>query len=106
MEKPMELQIIESAGKPTCYVLLDAQMRLVKEVNDYLGYLRICSKAENTLLAYGRDLCVYFSFLERNHLCFSDIDTDLIQEYVAFLRSPYEDGWFLQVESTRTSATM
>jgi site-specific recombinase XerD len=102
----MELQIIESADKPACYVLLDARMRLVKEVNDYLGYLRICRKAENTILAYGRDLCVYFAFLERNLLDFDSIDTDLIQEYVAFLRSPYEDGQFLQVESPRTPATI
>lgn len=102
----MELHIIKSENIPTAYVLLDRKMRLVKEVNDYLVYLRVCEKAENTILAYARDLKVYFTFLERRGYRFDTIDSFMIQEYVGYLRSPYEDGLFLHATSPRTPATI
>ena len=102
----MELQVIESRNKSTLYVLLDRNMRLIKAPNDYLLYLRVCGKAENTLLAYARDLKVFFSFLERNDLDFQMVDSRMVQGYVAFFRSPYEDGIFLHVDSVRTPATI
>ena len=102
----MELQIIETQGVPTFYVLLDKRMRLVKEANDYLTYLRICGKAENTILAYARDLKVYFAFLEQRGLRFDSIDPQMVQEYVGHLRSPYVDGLFLHATSARTPATI
>ncbi len=102
----MELQIIETKDAPTLYVLLDSRMKLVKEVNGYLVYLRICGKAENTILAYARDLKVYFAFLERCELGFDSIDPQMVQEYIGHLRSPNENGLFLHATSARTSATI
>lgn len=102
----MELCVIEARESKTLYVLLDKRMRLVKEVNDYLVYLQVCGKAENTILAYARDLKTYFAFLERHGYKFDAIDPQLIQSYVGYLRSPYDDELFLHIISPRTPATI
>jgi integrase/recombinase XerD len=95
----MELQIITNQVEQTQYVLLDKNMRLVKPINDYLAYLRLRGKADNTQRAYARDLKVYFDYLENKQQEYDKVDISMIQDYVGYLRSPSAGGVFLYSDS-------
>lgn len=102
----MELQIITNQVEQTQYVLLDKNMRLVKPINDYLAYLRLRGKADNTQRAYARDLKVYFDYLENEQQEYDKVDISMIQDYVGYLRSPSAGGVFLYSDSKRTPTTI
>lgn len=101
----MELQIIQS-GRDKVYVLLDQEMKLVTSVNNYLRYLHIRGKAENTLKAYALDLKVFFEYLEIHKLDYRRIDVNLIQEYIAYLKYPAGNILIIQEQSVRTPSTI
>ena len=88
------------------FVLLDRNMRLVRPVNEYLEYQALRGRMGNTLLAYARDLKIYFEFLEQRDLRYDQIDVTIIRDYVEYLRSPDNTTVFLNAESIRTPATI
>lgn len=95
-----------SKGAGFSFVLLDKQMRLVQPANEYLEYLALRGRAENTLKAYARDLKIFFEFLEQRGLWYDRVDTTMIREYVEYLRLPGEWTAFLNLESKRTPITI
>jgi site-specific recombinase XerD len=101
----MELHMV-SAGSGSGLVLLDRHMKLVHPVNEYLDYQALRGRAANTLRAYGRDLKIFFGFLEQRELHYDEINATMIREYVEYLRSPDERFSFLNVESKRSPATI
>lgn len=101
----MELHKV-SDGTKSEFVLLDKHMRLVRPVNEYLNYQALRGRATNTLRAYGRDLKIFFEFLEQRDLRYDQIDVKLIREFVEYLRSPDEHLLFLNVESKRSPVTI
>ncbi|GAB6168386.1 hypothetical protein JCM1393_08460 [Clostridium carnis] len=54
-------------------VLLDSNMKLVKPIYHYLKYLRQKDRAFNTMKANGRDLKLYWDFLNREHYQYEEI---------------------------------
>lgn len=70
------------------FVLLDQNMRLVKPVNEYLDFQALRGRAENTLLAYGKDLKTFFEFLEQRKLQYDQVTANMIRDYVEYLRAP------------------
>lgn len=101
----MELHYLPDETKGG-FVLLDKKMKLVQPVNEYLDYQKIRGRAENTIRAYARDLKIYFEFLEKRELSYDQIDVNLIQEYIEYLRSPDEALIFLNGVSKRSPATI
>ena len=80
----MELHVLD-AGKVTV-VLLDNDMKIVKPVYDFLKFQQQKSKANNTLLANGRDLCLFWTFLEKNGYAYDQVTPRMIAEFIDFLR--------------------
>lgn len=62
------------------FVLLDQNMRLVKPVNEYLDFQALRGRAENTLLAYGKDLKTFFEFLEQRKLQYDQVTANMLIE--------------------------
>ncbi len=101
----MELHSV-SGGAKSGLVLLDKEMRLVQPANDYWEYQALRGRAPNTLRAYGRDLKLFFEFLEQRNLRYDKIDVKLICTYVEYLRSPNEELIFLSTQSKRSPSTI
>ena len=80
----MELHVLD-AGKVTV-VLLDNDMKIVKPVYDFLKFQQQKSKTDNTLLANGRDLCLFWTFLEKNGYAYDQVTPRMIAEFIDFLR--------------------
>ena len=103
----MELSIIDKDDQVKV-VLLDSDMRIVKPVYDYLKYLKLKDRAENTIKAYGRDLKLYWEFLEYKGFDYRRVSPSDISEFIEYLREPEhnEDIDYLNVESTRSGKTI
>lgn len=83
----MELSVtrMEEGG---VVVLLDDNMRIVKPVQGYLKKQAQVGKSFNTLIANGRDLKLYWDFLNYKGYDYTQITPVNIGEFIEFLRSP------------------
>ncbi len=102
----MELNVIRTKPGGTEYILLDQDMRIVKPVMDYLQYIRLRGRSENTVKAYAFDLKVFFGFMEVNKLGYESIGISAIKDYIEYLRNPNTADNSLFVESVRTPKTI
>lgn len=72
--------------------LVDKDMRLVKDVNDYLFYIAVINghtESEETWETYGRNLCDFFSWLEMQNLDWREIRRVHIGAYIqAMINTP------------------
>lgn len=103
----MELSVVKYKGKDVV-VLLDDKMRIVKPVYDYLKYIRLKGRALNTLKANGRDLKIYWDFLNREHYNYDEVTPIIIGEFIEYLREPDITNNIipLYAESKRTGQTI
>jgi site-specific recombinase XerD len=69
-------------------VLLDNNMRIVKPAQNYLNHQARLGRSYNTLLANGRDLKLYWEFLNHKGYDYSRITPVNIGEFIEFLRLP------------------
>jgi len=69
-------------------VLLDNNMRIVKPVQDYLNQQARLGRSFNTLIANGRDLKVYWEFLNHKGYDYTRITPVQIGGFIEFLRLP------------------
>ncbi|OOM77374.1 tyrosine recombinase XerD [Clostridium puniceum] len=103
----MELQILKNRDKDIV-VLLDDNMRVVKPVYEYLKYLRLKDRALNTLNANGRDLKIYWFFLNKSGYDYDQISPNIIGDFIEYLRDPNTSDNVVSVyiESKRTGKTI
>lgn len=101
----MEVHKIKKAEE-VMIVLVDSNMQLVHPVNQYLKYLTIRGRAENTLLSYAKDLKTYFSFLEQSGFNYRQVDAQTIQSYMEHLRLPSNMAGSIYAESMRSASTV
>ena len=99
----MELHVLD-AGKVTV-VLLDNDMKIVKPVYHFLKFQQQKGKSDNTLLANGRDLCLFWIFLKKNGYSYDQVTPRMIAEFIDFLRGG-DDMLVLYKESTRSNRTI
>lgn len=99
----MKLYVL-NAGKTTV-ILLDDNMKIVKPVYDFLKFQQQKSKANNTLLANGRDLCLFWTFLSKNGYSYEQIAPRMIAEFIDYLRGG-DDMLALYKESHRSNRTI
>lgn len=103
----LELHILEGEnGKFP--LLLDDEMKIVKPVYEYMKKLKSDNKADNTLIANGRDLKIYWDFLIHNYYVYDEITPRHIQQFREFLfkEKPYDSTPVLYQESKRTPTTI
>ena len=103
----MKLSIIENENKEKV-VLLDSNMRIVKPVYNYLKHLKLKDRAKNTIRAYGRDLKLYWEYLENKGYDYRNVSPRDIGGFIEYLREPEhnEDVSYLNAESRRSGKTI
>ncbi|WP_099192346.1 tyrosine-type recombinase/integrase [Tepidibacter mesophilus] len=101
----MELHILRNRDKDII-VLLDDNMKLVNPVYDYLKYLRQKGRALNTIKANGRDLKIYWDFLNKKGYEYDGVTPNTIGEFIEYLRDPNDNMVTLYAESKRTGKTI
>lgn len=82
----MELSVIEQDNKKIV-VLLDENMRIIKPVYEYLKQQVRLGRSFNTIVANGRDLKIYWDFLEYRRYDYTKVTPAMIGEFIEFLRS-------------------
>lgn len=83
------------------YLLIDENNRPVVPVVKYLKHLDNIGKAENTLKSYCHYLKFYFQFLKEKGRGYKEVDLDLLAEFIAWLRSPYQSTKVVQFKQTK-----
>lgn len=105
----LELNVVERNGEEKV-VLLNDDMEIVKPIYDYLKHLKLKDRAKNTIRAYGRDLKLYWEFLEQKGYDYRNVTPRDIGGFIEFLREPdYEHDEkvsHLNVESKRSNKTI
>ena len=82
----MELSVIKQ-GDSGVVVLLDDEMRIVKPVYAYLKQQARLDRSFNTIIANGRDLKLYWEFLNYMGYDYTEVTPITIGEFIEFLRS-------------------
>lgn len=100
----MELIVIENENREEV-VLLDEQMQMVKPVYEFLRNQRRKGRAFNTIKANGRDLKVYYDFLQVSGYAADKADTETIVDYIDYLKS-HNNVLSLYGESARTAKSI
>lgn len=85
----MELSVIKQ-GDSGIAVLLDDNMRIVKPVYAYLKQQARLERSFNTIIANGRDLKLYWEFLNYMGYEYTEVTPITIGEFIEFLRSSEE----------------
>jgi len=103
----MELSIVKKDGKEFV-LLLDDEMRAVRAVNDFLEYQRLRERAANTIKANGRDLKIYWDFLNESEFVYDKVTPMTILGFIDFLRNGAISGNTISLfaESVRTPKTI
>lgn len=83
------------------YLLIDRDNKPVVPVLKFLKYLDNIGKAENTLKSYCHYLKFYFQFLNEKDKGYKEVDLDLLAEYIAWLRNPYQSTKVVQFQETK-----
>lgn len=85
----MELSVIKQ-GDRGVVVLLDDDMKIVKPVYAYLKQQARLDRSFNTIIANGRDLKLYWEFLNYMGYEYTEVTPITIGEFIEFLRSSEE----------------
>ena len=85
----MELSVIKQ-GDRGIVVLLDDKMKIVKPVYAYLKQQARLDRSFNTIIANGRDLKLYWEFLNYMGYEYTEVTPITIGEFIEFLRSSEE----------------
>lgn len=85
----MELSVIKQ-GDRGVVVLLDDEMKIVKPVYAYLKQQARLDRSFNTIIANGRDLKLYWEFLNYMGYEYTEVTPITIGEFIEFLRSSEE----------------
>ena len=81
----MELIIIEDNGRKRV-ILLDNEMKIVKPVRDFLEFQRQRERVDNTIIANGRDLKIFWEFLNSCGYSYEQIMPRGILDFMEYLR--------------------
>ncbi|MCL2615070.1 MAG: site-specific integrase [Nocardioidaceae bacterium] len=68
-------RIVVDDGTAT-WTVLDAAYGVVGPVEEFLEYLRTCDYAPNTVKAYARGLALWWTYLERRCLGWTEVQLD------------------------------
>lgn len=88
-------------GKRNGYLLLDSNGAPIEAVAKYMKYLFNAEKSSNTLLTYCTALKYYFIYLEQIGTSFQQVNFELLSNFVAWLRNPYENNKVIPHQKTK-----
>lgn len=83
----VETGISPETGKQFVLVL-DSNYLPIKPVMAYLYYLENIERSPNTIKAYGRNLKLYWEFLEFKKINWQEVKLNDLADFINWLRSP------------------
>lgn len=101
----MELIVIQENEREEV-VLLDDEMQIVEPVYQFLKNQCRRGRAFNTIKADGRDLKVFYDFMQLSGYSVDEVTTDIILDYVDYLKSGDVSMLAIYKESCRTPKTI
>lgn len=84
------------------YILLDSEGLPVVAVAKYMKHLHNMESSSNTLLTYCTALKHYFTYLELIRLNFQQVNFEVLSNFVAWLRNPYESNKIVPYRETKS----
>ncbi len=78
--------------------------RAVEVIDEFLGWLTGIERSPNTVEAYARDLCLFWSFLGGRGLAWDRVSVVALGEFAAWARRPAANVVVLAEEAARLSA--
>lgn len=89
----------------TAYLLLDSEGVPVETVAKYMKHLYNTEKSSNTMQTYCTALKYYFTYLEQINKSFEQVNFELLSNYVAWLRNPYESNRVISYQKPKSKRT-
>ncbi|QHZ45084.1 site-specific integrase [Bacillus sp. NSP9.1] len=77
-------------GKRNTYLLLDSNGVPVQAVAKYMKHLYNKDNSSNTMLTYCTALKHFFTYLEQEGLSYYQVNFEVLTNFVAWLRNPYQ----------------
>jgi site-specific recombinase XerD len=94
--------VLPSTGT-VAWTLIGPDRRPVEIVDEYLAWLTHNERSPNTVEAYARDLKVFWTYLLRRELNWSDVGVRDVAEFAAWARQPADNVVVLAAEAARRS---
>jgi len=93
-------------GFPNRWAVLDADDRLVPEVNDFLAHLDRTERSPNSIRASAYDLRAYCEFLAQSNRQLDDVTNEVLGRFARWYRSPAENITpFVDAQAIRTRSS-
>lgn len=104
----MIVQIIgrSTTGVPTRWAVLYDDDSIVPELNQYLEYLRMLERPDNSIRAAAYDLRAYYEFLSQTSRKLEAVTNDSLAQFARWYRQPLDNVLpFSEVQTTRSRST-
>jgi site-specific recombinase XerD len=103
----MELIITDAKGLKKV-ILVDDQMKIVKPVLGFLRFQKQKGCEDNSIIAYGRDLKLFWEFIRNYGYSYDQIKPREILEFIEYIRQrdPVNNMSSLYAQSTRSAKTI
>lgn len=86
------------------WTVIDNDFLPIQPIQEYLRYLEVLERSPNTIQSYAKHLKLFWEFLEKSQLRWTDIDSlAKLAEFISWLREPQPGIAFLQPQSARRS---
>lgn len=105
----MEVVELQADEGRKVYLLLDDEGKPIYPVAKYMKSLFKQEKSSNTLKTYCQALKRYFEYLQDIEKKYTEVNFDLLSDFVAWLRNPYESNKVVpqkEMPSKRTEKTV
>ncbi|PAF35206.1 transposase, partial [Terribacillus saccharophilus] len=90
-----------SVDKRNTYLLLDVNGAPVQAVAKYMKHLYNKNVSSNTMLTYCTALKHFFTYLEQEQLSFYQVNFEVLTNFVAWLRNPYQSNKIIPHKETK-----
>lgn len=88
----MKVQEVKLENNKIRYLVIDDDWMPIEPITKYLKHLDNVGKSVNTLKTYAYSLKSYFEYLKEIKKEYSDVNFNLLSNFVGWLRNPYSDN--------------
>ncbi|MEO0376516.1 MAG: site-specific integrase [Cyanobacteria bacterium P01_A01_bin.17] len=92
-------RVMLAPSEPT-WVVLDDDYQLVAPIQDYFDYLRSLDRSPNTIRTRAYHLRLYWDYLLRNHLDWTQVGLSELAEFMLWLRTDPAHNTTAEPEAT------
>ena len=101
----MKVQEVKLEDNKNRYLLVYDNGLPVIPVAKYLKYLDNVEKSSNTQKTYAYSLKLYFEYLQEINVDYKKVDINILSDFVAWLRNPYQNHKVTSIKPTKAKRT-